>query len=87
MEKYSPENYKKYMWVHFKLDGNLNECIDANMYLANTNKKPKDFKHGERFGNATFRLLETELYEEEFNKKALAYLKGMWSADENTDTE
>ena len=69
------EDVKKYMWphVHFQ-KGNQRICAKF-LGIANA-------KHGDKMGNGgVFRLIENDLYTDEFYQYALPIAKKLWSEE------
>lgn len=67
---------RKYMWPHVHRG---KERICAKFLGL------KGVKHGDKVGKGVFRLIENDLYEDEFYQNALPIAKNIWEEENNND--
>lgn len=75
MKKFSEENVRQYMWPHLHKQKNNQRSTASHR---------TDLKHGDVIKSkdgkiiSTFRLIENDLYEDEFYRYALPIAKEIW---------
>lgn len=76
MNKFSEENIRRWMFPHIHIrKGNVR--IYKTLGLVDF----KTLKHGDKAGKGIFRLMEEDLYEDEFYKTALPIAKRIWEQE------
>lgn len=77
MSKYTKENALRCLAPHIHIPKRNQRIYNAGIAIF-CKLDVKTLKHGDRFGKAVFRLLEEDLYEEEFYRFALPIIKEEW---------